>query len=184
MKTLLSAIAAALLAAPALAAPTLESAQAAAEKSFQSLPALKLSFQKGARVQGALPGKIVTSPAKQKTSSTVHISGYVSFNGSGFVSHTPGYASLNVSGSANLCDSSGQVCSGYTTITTWANLFVNGDFVNDWVRPYVNVSFYKAGRYVGSAQLSGSVPVSGWVSGNWVHVSGSGYLSGSVLVTE
>lgn len=188
MKNLISAIAAVFLAAPALAAPTLESAQAAAEKSFQSLPALKLSFQKGAQVEGALPGRIVAAPAQgpaqEKTSSYVHISGFVTFNGSGFVSQTPGYVSLNMSGSANLCDSSGEICSGYTSITTWANIFVNGNSVNDWVHPYVNVSFYKAGRYVGSAQMNGQIPVSGWVNGKWIDINGSGYLTGDVLVTE
>ena len=184
MKNLISVIAAALLAAPAFAAPSLESAQTAALKSFQSLPALKLSFKKGAKVEGALPGKIVAKPAQEKTSSYVRISGYVNFTGSGYVATTPGYVSLNVSGYANLCDSSGQVCSGYTNITTWANIFVNNNFVSDWVRPYVNVSFYKAGRYVGSAQLNGSIPVSGWVNGNFINLSGSGYLSGDVLVTD
>ncbi|MCX5794381.1 MAG: hypothetical protein NTY77_02645 [Elusimicrobia bacterium] len=184
MKTLIAVIAAALLCAPAVAAPSLESAQAAALKSFQSLPSPKLSFKKGAKVEGALPGKIVDKPAQAKASSYVRISGYVSFNGSGFVSNTPGYTSVNMNGYANLCDSSGQVCSGYTSITTWANLFVNGNFVNDWLRPYVSVSFYKAGKYVGSAQMSGQIPVSGWVNGNWVNLNGSGYLTGDVLVTQ
>ena len=85
MKNLISVIAAALLAAPAFAAPSLESAQTAALKSFQSLPALKLSFKKGAKVEGALPGKIVAKPAQEKTSSYVRISGYVNFTGSGYV---------------------------------------------------------------------------------------------------
>jgi hypothetical protein len=188
MKNLLAATVAVLLTAPAFAAPALESAQAAAEKSFQTLPALQLSFQKGAKVEGALPGQIVAKPVekpvKEKTSSYVHISGFATFNGSGFVPQTPGYVNIDMSGYANLCDSSGQVCSGYTTITTYASFFVNGNFINDWLRPNVNVSFYKAGLYVGSAMMSGQIPVSGGVNGNWVNVNGSGYLNGDVLVTE
>ena len=187
MKNLLSAFAAVLLCVPAAAAPSLEGALAAAEQSFQCLP-IQAAFQKGAKVKGAVPGKAVTTPAPKpvtpKASSYVRISGYVRFTGNAYVSHTPGYASVNMSGYANLCDSTGQVCSGYTNISTYANVFVNGNFVNDWLRPYVNVSFYKAGRYVGSGQISGSVPVSGWVNGNWVNLSGSGYLNGDVYVTE
>ena len=182
MKNLLSAITALLLAAPALAAPSLESAQAAALKSF-AMPTLKLSFQKGAKVKDAVPGKAVAA-AKAKASSTVRVSGHIYFNGSGYVSHTPGYISLHMNGSANLCDSTGQVCSGYTTVTTWANVFVNGSHVSDWLRPNVSVSFYKGGRYVGSGYVTGSIPVSGFVNGNWVHLSGSGYLDGNIVVNE
>ena len=89
-----------------------------------------------------------------------------------------------MSGSANFCDSSGQVCSDYADITTSVNIFVSGDSVNDSVRPYVSVSFYKAGRYVGNGQLSGQIPVSGWVRGNWAYINGSGYLTGDVFITE
>jgi hypothetical protein len=183
MKNLISAIAAALLAVPAFATPSLESAQASALKSFQSPPALKLSFQKGAKVKDSVPGKAVIRTAGTK-GSYVRVSGHVYFNGSGYVSHTPGYVSLHVNGSANICDSSGQVCSGYTTVSTWANVFVNGNYVSDWLRPNVSVSFYKGGRYVGSGQISGSIPVSGFLNGDWVHLSGSGYLSGDVFVNE
>jgi hypothetical protein len=191
MKTLIPAIIAALLAVPASAAggigssagaPSLESAQASALKSFQ-MPTMKLSFQKGAKVKDSVPGKAVVRTAGTK-GSYVRVSGHVYFNGSGYVSHTPGYISLHVNGSANICDSSGQVCSGYTTVTTWANVFVNGNYVSDWLRPSVSVSFYKGGRYVGSGQVTGSIPVSGFVNGNWVHLTGSGYLNGDVFVNE
>jgi hypothetical protein len=182
MKNLLSATAALLLAVPALAAPSLESAQAGAMKSFQ-MPALKLSFQKGAKVKDSVPGKAVAA-AKAKAASYVRVSGRVYFNGSGYVSHTPGYVSLHVNGSANFCDSTGQVCSGYTTVTTWANIFVHGDYVSDWLRPSVNVSFYKGGRYVGSGQVTGSIPVSGFLNGNWIHLTGSGSLDGNVYINE
>ena len=183
MKNLLSAIAVLLLAAPAFAAPSLESAQAAAMKSF-AMPPLKLSFQKGAKVKDAVPGKAVAAAKQAKSSSYVRVSGRIYFNGSGYVSHTPGYISLHMNGSANICDSTGQVCSGYTTVTTWANVFVNGNYVSDWLRPNVSVSFYKGGRYVGSGTVTGSIPVSGFVNGNWVHLNGSGYLDGNIVVNE
>ncbi|MBI5240349.1 MAG: hypothetical protein HY926_07735 [Elusimicrobia bacterium] len=202
MKNLISATAALLLAAPAFAAggigssagagrtdvltagaPSLESAQAAAMKSFQ-MPAVKLSFQKGAKVKDAVPGKAAAGAVAAKAGGYVRVSGHVNLNGNGYVPTIPGYASVNLRGSANICDPSGQVCSGYTTITTWSNVFVNGNFVTDWLRPYLNVSFYKGGRYVGSGQVSGSIPVSGWVNGNWVFLNGSGYLDGNVLVNE
>ena len=184
MKNLLSVLAALLISAPALAAPSLESLQAAGEKSFQSLPALKAAFRKGAKVKDSLPGKAAAAPVQAKASQYVQVSGSVNLSGNGYVATTPGYVSINLHGSTNLCDSSGQICSGYTTISTYSNLFVNGNFVSDWVRPYVSVSFYKAGRYVGSAQINGSVSVTGWVNGNWVNVNGYGNLSGSLYVTE
>jgi len=188
MKPFLSAFVAVMLVVPAAAAPALESAQAAAEKSFQCLPALAVSFQKGAKTAQSVPGQAIAvpapKPAQPKAAGYVRISGYVTFSGNGFVSHTPGYISLNFTSNVNLCDSSGQVCSGYTAVTSWANLYVNGNFVNDWLRPNASAAFYKDGRYVGTTQLSGTIPVSGWVNGNWVNISGSGYLTGDLYLTQ
>ena len=44
-------------------------------------------------------------------------------------------------------------------------------------------SFYKDGRYAGSARVEGSVFLTGWVNGDWVYVNGSGDLTGNVLIT-
>jgi len=52
------------------------------------------------------------------------------------------------------------------------------------VRPSVYVQFYRDGKPVGSANMTGSLQVSGWPSSNYVTLNGGGYLDGSVYVED
>ena len=94
MKNIVLLISGVLLAAPAAAAPTCEAAAASAEQSFQSLPSLQLSFQKGAKAAEPLAGKAVAAPARKpvrvQQSNYVSVSGYVNLSGTGFVSNPQG----------------------------------------------------------------------------------------------
>jgi len=173
MKSLCLAFACAMLAAPAVAAPTLESASAAAEKAFQCLPTAQLSFKKAPK-----------APGRAKTAGIVRVSGDINLSGSGTVPRVPGFVNITFNNLANICDSTGQICSGYQMITTYANLFVTSSFVSDWVRPEAYVAFYKDGRYVGSTWVRGDIHVTGWVNGNWVTVSGWGPLTGELTLAQ
>ena len=173
MKSIILALACAVSAAAAGAAPTLESASAAAEGAFQCLPTAQFSFKTAAKAAG-----------RAKAASLVRVSGDINLSGSGTAPRVPGFVSVTFNNLANICDSAGQICSGYRMITTYANLFVTSSFVSDWVRPEAYVAFYKDGRYVGSTWVRGDIHVTGWVNGNWVTVSGWGPLTGELTLAQ
>ena len=122
---------------------------------------------------------------KQTKGQYVSLSGYVNLRGSGFIPSNGGYMSLYMSGSFTMRDFS----SGVTTNTVYLNENVSfwaneNQYINQSV--YINkyVSLYKDGRYVGSTTISGSISVSGWPSGNYLNLNGSGYLRGSFYLNE
>jgi hypothetical protein len=57
-------------------------------------------------------------------------------------------------------------------------------YVFQTVYPNVYAQFSYKGKPAGSASMSGSISVSGWPSGSFFSLSGSGTLSGSVYVDD
>ena len=125
-------------------------------------------------------------PAKAKAGRYVQVSGYVSLNGNGWVPGTTGgYTSVTLTGWANFKDSSGQVASNNSYINTYASMWsYPNQHVFQTVWPNIYTTFYRNGKLVGSTNMTGSISVSGWPSSNYVTLSGSGYLSGSIYVED
>ena len=124
-----------------------------------------------------------SQPAKAKAGGYVQVSGSVNLAGSGFVPQNGGYTTVNLTGPATFSDSSGKITSNRTYISVPASMWIYpNQYVFQTVRPNVSAQFYEDGKYIGSANMTGSVNVSGWPSGGFVYLSGSGYLNGSVYV--
>ena len=170
----------ALFAVYAPAAQTPEGARAAA--SFQSLPGFH-ALPKGTPPAPVRGTPVVPVPVRE-CSQYVRVSGNVDLRGSGYVSKGARIVSVNLTGTTDIRDSSGRIRSGYTTVSYMATLFVNGNWVSEWARPSIYLSLYQDGRYVGQVRVDGNIHVSGWVSGDWVSVSGSGDLSGDIWVQD
>lgn len=125
-------------------------------------------------------------PARARAGRYVQVSGYVNLNGNGFVPGTTGgYTSVTLTGWANFRDSSGQVTSNNSYINTYASMWIYpNQHVFQTVWPNIYVQFYRNGKPVGSTSMTGSISVSGWPSSNYVTLTGSGYLSGSIYVED
>ncbi|MFA6004744.1 MAG: hypothetical protein WC881_11835 [Elusimicrobiota bacterium] len=181
MKNIWVLVLAVLLSLPAGAAPSFESAQAAAGQAFQSFPRAAAVFQKGLQVP-KVPGQPAAErPAAGAAKAVVPVYGSVHLSGTAFVPRVPGYARIELRGNATLTDATGQIRSQFTWITVAGDIYVSGGFVSAWARPNTQVHFYKNGKYAGSAWIRGDVPVNGWVSGNWLNLSGFGQLSGQLI---
>lgn len=128
----------------------------------------------------------VAKPARAKAGRYVQVSGYVNLNGNGWVPGTTGgYTSVTLTGWANFKDSSGQVTSNNSYINTYASMWIYpNQHVFQTVWPDIYTTFYRNGKIVGSTNMTGSISVSGWPSSNYVMLSGSGYLSGSIYVED
>lgn len=124
--------------------------------------------------------------ARAKAGRYVQVSGYVSLNGSGWVPGTNGgYTSVTLTGWANFRDSSGRITSNNSYINTHASMWIYpNQYVFQTVWPNIYTQFYRNGKAVGSTSMTGSISVSGWPSSNYVSLSGSGYLSGSIYVED
>ncbi|OGR88089.1 MAG: hypothetical protein A3J74_08540 [Elusimicrobia bacterium RIFCSPHIGHO2_02_FULL_57_9] len=144
-------------------AGTLETSWTQADASFKAVPLSSLSFK----------------PARY-----VGVSAQLALNGSGFISRPPGYVTITLRGQTDIQDSSGRIRSGFLSVSENAYVYVSGGMVSHWVRLNTYVSFYQDGRHVGSAWVSGNIPVSGYLSGNWLSLSGSGALSGNLSISD
>ena len=132
------------------------------------------------------PVAVSTSILPSPTMRLVPVSGYVTLMGNGWIpGNTGGYTSINLSGWGTFANATGRITSSNTYINvsmaTW--VYPNKP-IREIAWPQVNVQFYRAGQLVGSAILSGSISVSGWPSGSFFTVQGSGQLTGAVYVTE
>lgn len=123
-------------------------------------------------------------PAAATGSRHVRLSGHVSLSGSAFVSERSSFVTVNVSGTANLRDDSGRFVGGSVRLSDMVSCHASSNHVTCWARPSATVSLYRDGRYVGSVPVSGSIMVSGWKSGSWLHLNGSGTVSGTGYVNE
>ena len=124
--------------------------------------------------------------APPTASTYVSVSSYVSLNGNGFMPPNGGYTSVNMTGWATFRDSSGKITSNSTYINTTASMWLYpNQFASQTVWPNISVQLYRDGKYVGTANVSGSINVTGWPSsGSFVSLSGSGYLNGSAYVDD
>lgn len=127
-----------------------------------------------------------SKPARAKAGRYVQVSGYVNLTGNGFISGpTGGYTSVPLSGWASFRDSSGEVTSNNSYINTYASMWIYpNQYVMQTVWPNIYAQFSYKGKPVGSANMTGSISVSGFPSGNFVSLNGSGYLSGSIYVED
>ncbi len=128
----------------------------------------------------------LSKPARAKAGRYVQVSGYVHLNGNGWVPGTTGgFTSVNLTGWATFRDSSGQITSNNSYINTHASMWIYpNQHVFQTVWPNVYASFTRNGKPVGSTSMTGSISVTGWPSSNFVSLSGSGYLNGSIYVED
>lgn len=138
-----------------------------------------------AAAQAAASKTPVSAPVKYKAASYVQVSGYVSLSGNAFMPANGGFTSVMLTGWATFRDGTGKVTSNNTYMNVNASMWIYpNQHVFQTVWPNVYVQFYKNGRMVGSTSMNGSISVSGWPSSNYVMLSGSGYLSGSIYVQD
>lgn len=126
-------------------------------------------------------------PARAKAGRYVQVSGYVNLNGNGWMpsGDNGGFTSVNLTGWASFRDATGQVVSNNAYINTSVSLWVRpGQHVFQTVWPNVYAQFTYKGKPCGSANMNGSISVSGWPSSSFFSLSGSGYLTGSVYVED
>lgn len=125
-------------------------------------------------------------PVRAKAGRYVQVSGYVNLNGNGWLPGAAGgYTSVTLTGWANFRDSSGKVTSNNSYINTYASMWIYpNQYVFQTVWPNIYTTFYRNGKPIGSTNMTGSISVSGWPSSNYVTLSGSGYLSGSIYVED
>lgn len=161
-------------------------ATAAGEAEFgRGLAVLKAEIAAGA------PGLELPEPGlkavivREGTREYVRVSGYVSLSGSAFMPQDGGYASFSFSGYTTVRDSSGRVTSNSVRISSYEGIWLRpGQYVHHSVRPNVSVTLYKDGQYAGSTYVSGYISVSGWPSSSYVTLNGSGYVEGSLYITD
>ncbi|HNW43109.1 MAG TPA: hypothetical protein PKI19_01300 [Elusimicrobiales bacterium] len=123
--------------------------------------------------------------AKARIGRYVQVSGYVTLTGNGWMPQGGGYTSVSLTGWATFRDSSGQITSNNTYINTSASLWVKpNQSVFQTVWPNVYAQFSRNGKPLGSANMTGSVSLSGWPSSSYFSLNGSGYLSGSIYVED
>lgn len=115
----------------------------------------------------------------------IRLSGYLNMHGNGYV-HPGGssYISVTLTGWTTLRDDEGRTINGSVYFSDTNSYFVSGSHVSGWARPYAYVTLSENGRTLGTARVDGSISVSGWVSGSSVNLSGSGYVSGTLYVSE
>ncbi len=120
-----------------------------------------------------------------RTGTYVTLTGYVNLNGGAFVPQNGGFISVNLSGWAQLNSYDYKVKTDNQYVTVYASLWANpNQYVSQTVYPNISFRVYKEGKYIGTVYSNGSVNVSGWVSGNYVNLSGSGYLNASIYIPE
>ncbi len=140
-----------------------------------------------ASIEGLRAGVALRAPVAQKrfkASRYVSLSGYVNLRGNGYIREGATYIRVDLSGNTTLHGSGAQ------TSTVWVRESVNirlregQTYVNETVNVSEYVQVYDRGRHVGSTYVRGSIRVSGRVSGSYLHLSGSGNLSGSLFVRD
>ncbi|KAF0127217.1 MAG: hypothetical protein FD189_430 [Elusimicrobia bacterium] len=161
-------------------------AMAAGEAEFgRGLAVLKAELAAGAPDLKLPEPELKAVIVREGTRQYVRVSGYVSLSGSAWMQQDGGYTSFNFSGYTTVRDSSGRVTSNSVRVSSYEGLWLRpGQYIHHSVRPNMSVSLYKDGKYVGSTTVSGYISVSGWPSSNYVTLNGSGYLEGSLYITE
>ncbi len=172
MKLIAALTAVVLAAAPALA-------QGPDSAFFGALTSFRLSARTS--LAPAVAGKPAVQ-GKPKASRYVTVGGPLSLSGQGFVSQPNGWVTVTLSGWLTVQDASGRVVSQNQYVTTTASFMASGGWVNGTVFPSEYVTLLVDGKPARQALVNGAIFVSGFVSGGWVNVAGSGTLTGSALV--
>jgi len=122
----------------------------------------------------------------QKDTHFIQLQGYLTLNGNVWVPNNGCFVSTTMYGWLQMRDTSGN----YQTNNEYVNVFISfwvnpNQYIFQTVFPNINVRVYdKTGKYVGSANTTGSISVSGWANSSFVNLNGSGYLSASLYVNE
>ena len=114
----------------------------------------------------------------------LHLHGYVNLNGSGFIPRGSGWATITVSGWTNLQDQDGHYLNGDIRFDDTSTYFVSGNYVSGWAHPYAYVNVYDNGKLLGTTRVSGTVSVSGFRNGDWLNLSGSGFVDGDLTYSD
>jgi hypothetical protein len=126
-------------------------------------------------------------PARKafKAQRHVSLSGDVRLSGSGFVPQNGGFLSVPLSGTIRVSGDGGKV-RGDGHVNEYASVWVRegSNYVSQHVSVNATVSLYEGGRYVGTANVHGSVWVNGWANGSWLRLDGNGSVNGSAFVSE
>lgn len=152
------------------------------------------SFEGAAAVRAALSGmkplsimtlKQADQPAKAKGQKFIRLTGHVHLSGQGYAPGNRGFATITVDGWTTLRDQDGRMLNGQIRLSDTQSYHMTGaNHVSGWARPYAYVNIYSNGRYLGNVRVDGSIYVSGWKNGDWVRLSGSGYVDGSGYIKE
>lgn len=126
-----------------------------------------------------------TSISYVKAGQYVSLRGYVSLNGGAFVPVNGGFVNVNLTGWAQLVSSDYKVKTDNQYISVYASFLVNpNQYVFQTVYPNVSFSVYNEGKYIGTVYPRDPISVSGWATGNYLNLSGSGYLNASIYLPE
>lgn len=180
---IISALLSALMTALPLAAAGPEALRTGADAGFSQLAVFKAHPVPGRRIvlrdsgEGAVDAGVWAS-------NSVRLSGNVRLQGHGYASADQHFIHLTLNGSMDVTDEKGRVLARSAQVMVSGSFPVSGNYVSGYAYPNIFVSLYDGGRYLGSANLSGSVHVSGFIHGNWAQVSGNGMLWGYANLRE
>lgn len=165
-----------LCASSAMALETSEVLRGSALSAFKAPPAGAFRFTPALRAETAVkPAKAVP----QLGSRVIRAQGYLTVNGSAFV-NGQGMVYIPVSGWTTLQSSEGGNIQGSVYVTGNAWVSVNGSFASGSAQPSAWVTLSENGKVLGTMLVQGNIFVTGFANGNWVNVSGSGYVSGQM----
>ncbi|MCX7641734.1 MAG: hypothetical protein N2Z20_03775 [Elusimicrobiales bacterium] len=115
----------------------------------------------------------------------ITLSGYLTLSGNIYVPSQNSYASGYVSGWVELRDYSGEYYTRNIYVNTYVSFWASSNYVYTTAYPYTYFTVYnKDGKAVGSGYINQGIGVSGFLSGNYVYLSGSSYISVSVNINE
>lgn len=121
---------------------------------------------------------------KIKGTRTLRLRGFVTVNGSGYVPQHSSWANITVYGYTSLQDQDGHYLRGDIRVEDSRSYYISGNYISDWARPYAYVDIYDNGRLLGTTRVEGSIMVSGFKNGDWLNLSGSGYVDGFLTYQE
>ena len=121
----------------------------------------------------------------EKLGKYITLQGYVTLQGGLWVPQNGGYATTYLNSWVQLRDYTGKYQTNNEYVNVHAGFWVKPDqYVWQTVYPRIYVTVYRDGKMVGSTYTDGSISVSGWASGSYMRLSGSGYMSASLYVQE
>ncbi|MEK9144005.1 MAG: hypothetical protein AAB339_00165 [Elusimicrobiota bacterium] len=182
MKTIILLLSSLMAALPAAAAGS-EALRSDGDAGFLGLSRFQVKPLAGRRAAAQTQEEGAVD-ARVSASNSVRLSGNVRLQGHGYASADQHFIHLTLNGSMDVTDEKGRVLARNAQVMVSGSYPVSGNYVSGYAYPNIFVSLYDGGRYLGSANLSGSVHVSGFIHGNWAQLSGSGMLWGYANLRE